>query len=132
MSKNVADEIGPCRILIPPGERAPTVGKMISRVPSGWASPKWERNLIEIGDCLVDKEKRYEAQIPIRIIPLADEHRTLELLKRVYRKHNRDDMSIGWVELGEELRDGLCEIMGDEAFYEWSESLRAENKKTIP
>jgi hypothetical protein len=97
---------------------------MSEQKADGWVSPKWQRNLIELGDCLVDKEKRYELQIPIRIIPLADQARELELLKRVYRKHNRDDPSIGWVELGEELRDGLCEIMGDDAFYKWSESLK--------
>lgn len=47
----------------------------------------------------------------------------LEALKLCYRKHQRGDESIGWTELGDKLCDALCEIMGDEKFVEWNESL---------
>ena len=44
-------------------------------------------------------------------------------LKFAYRKHALMDDSIGWQELGEWLRDALCEAIGDDGFYEWSKEL---------
>ncbi len=40
----------------------------------------------------------------------------LRVAKRTYRKHVCDDDSIGWDELGDELCDILCNVMGDDEF----------------
>lgn len=45
----------------------------------------------------------------------------LSALKMAYRKHHLNDQSVGWVELGEALKDALCEFMGDEGFIKWLE-----------
>lgn len=40
-----------------------------------------------------------------------------------YRKHVLGDDSIGWDELGNVLRDALCEFMGDGSFQTWLKSV---------
>jgi len=53
----------------------------------------------------------------------------LKTLKRCYRKHWLDDDSIGWQELGTEIYDCLCNVMGDEWFVQWLENLKAREYK---
>jgi hypothetical protein len=50
----------------------------------------------------------------------------LRALKRVYRKHWLDDESIGWEELGTEIQECLCGVMGDDWFVQWLERRKAE------
>ena len=50
-----------------------------------------------------------------------------EVLKMAYRKHVLGDDAIGWDELGDTLKDALCEIMGDEAFVAWIEGVKSKN-----
>ena len=45
----------------------------------------------------------------------------LTACKMAYKKHQLDDDSIGWDELGEVLCSVLCEVMGDKEFQEWVE-----------
>ena len=40
----------------------------------------------------------------------------IKSLKRTYRKHWLSDDSIGWDELGDELMDVLCNLIGDVEF----------------
>ena len=42
-----------------------------------------------------------------------------EILKEVYRKHCLGMDDIGWDELGEAMRDCLCEMLGDKGFQKW-------------
>jgi hypothetical protein len=44
-----------------------------------------------------------------------------------YRKHVLDDDSIGWDELGEVLKDALCNVMTDENFVEWVKSVKKQH-----
>ena len=55
-------------------------------------------------------------------------HRNSELIKRVYRKHVLGDDSIGWEELSDDLRDTLCESMGDDEFCQWLESVETSKR----
>lgn len=43
-------------------------------------------------------------------------------LKMAYRKHAKQDDSIGWDELHDILGNALAQIMGDAEFVEWNES----------
>ena len=43
-------------------------------------------------------------------------------LKNCYRKHVNMDDSIGWDELGDQIHNTLCNLIGDDAFVEWNES----------
>lgn len=45
--------------------------------------------------------------------------RMLQNLKMAYRKCCLDDLSIGWEKMENNLRDVLCEVMGDDAFINW-------------
>lgn len=48
----------------------------------------------------------------------------LEMLKLVYRKHCRDDASIGWDELEDKLGNALSNAMGPEGFADWLTELK--------
>lgn len=45
----------------------------------------------------------------------------LNCLKLAYRKHTKGDPDIGWDELGDDLWNTLCILMGDEEFTKWNE-----------
>jgi len=45
-------------------------------------------------------------------------------LKNCYRKHVNMDDSIGWDELGDQIFNTLCNLIGDDAFVEWNESTK--------
>ena len=51
----------------------------------------------------------------------------LECCKRCWKKHVAGDESIGWDELSENLRETLCEVMGDEAFVSMVEEIGEES-----
>jgi len=44
-----------------------------------------------------------------------------QTLKNCYMKHVKMDDSIGWDELGDEIFNTLCNLIGDDAFVEWNE-----------
>lgn len=48
-------------------------------------------------------------------------------IQMAYEKHCLNDDNIGWEELGDMLRDTLCELVGDEEFCQWLE----QRKNTI-
>ena len=52
---------------------------------------------------------------------------SVRALKLAYRKHVKDDDSIGWDDLGDTLAMALAQIMGDEEFCLWSESEEAND-----
>lgn len=58
-----------------------------------------------------------------------ERERLLSTLKHAYRKHWLGDESIGWAELGTEILDTLCEVMGDKCFQEWAEARREARRK---
>ena len=60
------------------------------------------------------------------------EGRALAILKLVYRMHCLDDDSVGWNELGNLIKESLCEIMGDENFCIWLTDLGFKEKKEQP
>ena len=47
------------------------------------------------------------------------ESRVISVLKKAYRKHCLNDESVGWDELGDQLKDILCDLMGDKAYCLW-------------
>ena len=47
----------------------------------------------------------------------------LKVVKRAYQKHHLDEENIGWDELGIELHNALCNVMGDDGYIAWRESL---------
>lgn len=49
--------------------------------------------------------------------------RLLSALQMAYRKHHCGDDSIGWNELSDVMCDSLCEVMGDEGFQRWVDSI---------
>jgi hypothetical protein len=51
----------------------------------------------------------------------------IKVLKRTYRKHWLDDDSIGWDELGGELRDILCELIGETEFQKLLNEVKDDN-----
>ena len=55
----------------------------------------------------------------------------IEALKLAYRKHWLNDESIGWEELGDILRDVLCEEMGDEVFQNWLCDQLAKSERRV-
>jgi hypothetical protein len=58
--------------------------------------------------------------------------RTLLLVavKAAYLKHHLNDLDIGWEELGEILKDTLCEVIGDREFVEWVDAyIEVESRK---
>ena len=55
----------------------------------------------------------------------------LEAVQMTYRKHHLEDDRIGWDELGEQLLNALCEIMGDEDYQIWVSKMRFEIKHPI-
>lgn len=44
----------------------------------------------------------------------------LAACKKAYRKHVLGDESIGWDELGDILKDAICEEIGDEQFIQFT------------
>ena len=48
----------------------------------------------------------------------------LEMLKLVWRKHVRDDATIGWEELGDRLGDTLSNAMGPDGLHNWIMELK--------
>ncbi len=53
----------------------------------------------------------------------------IKTLQRAYRKHHLDDPGIGWGEMNNELKDTLCNLMGDKAFLVWLD--RAGRKRFV-
>ena len=51
----------------------------------------------------------------------------LDALKVVYRKHHRNDDSIGWEEMDTKVFDTLCEVMGDDGYQEWISRIDKES-----
>lgn len=49
-------------------------------------------------------------------------------LKMAYRKHVLDDDSIGWDELSDIIKEGLCNQMGDEKFILWVEDINTKGQ----
>jgi DNA-binding GntR family transcriptional regulator len=45
-------------------------------------------------------------------------------LKNCYRKHVNLDDSIGWDELGDQIHNTLCNLIGDDAFVEWNDNAK--------
>ena len=50
---------------------------------------------------------------------------SVRVLKRAYRKHVKNDDSIGRDELSDELFNVLAQIMGDDKFVEWNNSVHS-------
>jgi hypothetical protein len=48
----------------------------------------------------------------------------LDVLKKVYLKHNLGDDSIGWEELGTIVHSTICNEIGDDAFCDWLEKYK--------
>jgi hypothetical protein len=48
---------------------------------------------------------------------------SVRALKQAYRKHVKLDESIGWDELSDALGNALAQIMGDEEFCQWLQSI---------
>lgn len=46
-----------------------------------------------------------------------------EIIKLAYRKLSMGDDSIGSNELGDEMANYLCDLMGDKGYQEWLESV---------
>lgn len=67
--------------------------------------------------------KKYSGWEPLMV---CGDSMSIRVLKRAYRKHVKGDDSIGWEELSDELGTALAQIMGDDEFCEWTDSL---NKK---
>ena len=65
------------------------------------------------------KANKYSGNDPLMI---CGDAMSLRALKRCYLKHQKDDPSIGWEELGDELCDVIAQIMGDDEFVEWNET----------
>ena len=55
----------------------------------------------------------------------------LHACQMAYRKHHLDDDSIGWDELSNVLHDALCNVMTDEGFIEWLESLKNDVERSL-
>jgi hypothetical protein len=49
----------------------------------------------------------------------------VDVLKKVYLKHNLGDDSIGWEELGTIVHSTICNEIGDDAFCDWLEQYKA-------
>lgn len=74
----------------------------------------------------VSTVKLYEDDTLIRV-PSKTEGVCLEVLKKVYKKHVLDDLNIGWRELTGELSGLLADMMGDEKYSEWLDTLSLNN-----
>jgi hypothetical protein len=72
----------------------------------------------------LQKEEEYRIDLTQIVGQLENNH--IELIKKVYRKHCLNDNGIGWDELGENLVDALCNLMGEEKFVDW---LKMEKEK---
>ena len=70
---------------------------------------------------LGEKIKRLDIQCDTLI---DNRMKLLKALKLIYRKHVCDDQNVSWGEVSQCLLDTLCEVMGDKAYQEWSESER--------
>ena len=53
----------------------------------------------------------------------------LDAVKMAYRKHHKDDLSIGWRELSDILFNALTETMGDKKFLRGNERLDNPNQR---
>ena len=52
----------------------------------------------------------------------------VDILKMAYKKHVLNDESIGWDELGENLADAICNIIGADGFTEWLKSIDTDHE----
>lgn len=55
-----------------------------------------------------------------------DNTRLLKAAQRAYRKHHLDDPDIGWEQLGDDLCNALCNVMGDDGFQKWLAEQKAK------
>lgn len=55
----------------------------------------------------------------IDMFKLSNKARHLLAIELAYRKHQLDDESIGWQELGNILCDELCHAYGGDVFADW-------------
>ena len=87
------------------------------------------KNVPEMVDYLEgpEKGKRFRDRVAERLREQII--RDVEVIKKAYRKHVLNDESIGWSELGDELRDVLCEDLTDVGFQAWLEECRNEKNK---
>ena len=49
-------------------------------------------------------------------------------VKVAYRKHHMNDDSIGWEELSDILFYALCNVLGDDGYQKWKDSLEVSDE----
>ena len=77
----------------------------------------------ELGNRLTKQISKLQAEVK-RL--KEDNERYLKMMKLFYRKHHIGDESVGWEELGDMLCNTLCNILGDDGFQKWLQSLKGE------
>jgi hypothetical protein len=71
-----------------------------------------------------NSDKKNEYPEGVEWLMICGDSNSMRTLKRCYLKHVKNDDSIGWDELTDEIATTLAATMGDDKFFEWIENTK--------
>uniref|UniRef100_A0A6M3KVA8 Uncharacterized protein n=1 Tax=viral metagenome TaxID=1070528 RepID=A0A6M3KVA8_9ZZZZ len=99
----------------------------------------WRKNSVDLHDSYSKGDMEWIAELAWKAAVIMEKEgstgtitRLVDTITLAYRKHHLGDESIGWDELGECLLNTLCDVLGDDGYQQWLESIgRGRNDKSI-